>query len=859
MRYSYSLILLVFLCIAVHGVSAAETYVFSGMLGTGESADGQFSGPTGVDIDDAGNVYVADAGNDRVQKFDANGNFIMSLGEGQLSNAHDVAVSDDGLIYVLNNDIYNYVHVLSADGTPITQWGDRVTADGHFLPPTTAIALDSAGYVYVGMLGGNQQINKFSSTGEFVTSWGTNGTGDGQVYGVTGIAVDGIGNVYVAEYGNHRVQKFDPNGVFLAKWGTKGIGWGTPYPGPQFDEPEGIEVDSGGNFYVADSMNCRVQKFDTNGNFIAKWGSRGSGDGQFGTAGYVLPGPADIAIGSTGTVYVSDPDNNRVQKFTRHELPPRPIADGPEIEWQRKLGGRVYTGTTIEEFYTASLTSDGGYFLVGSAQYSASGDFSSPHPGSNGDPDIWVVKLNGAGVIQWERQLGGMGEDYGYSAQQTADGGYIILGSSRSSASGDVTDTNYGVYPTRDLWVVKLDGSGTIQWQRLLGGTGTEVGRSVQQTTDGGYILLGYSSSSASGDVTGINHDPAGYPDSDSDWWLVKLDATGTILWQKLLGGRDGGRGTEHGYSVQQTTDGGFILVGCTERADGDVVGTYNGDYSDYWVVKTDAAGTIEWQKLFGGDGYDVAFSVQQATDGGYILLGESTSGPSGNVTGPFHGEPDIYGDYPADCWVLKLDSTGAIQWQRLLGGSGVDYGYSVQQTEDGGYVLLGSSCSSDSGDVTGTNPSIDGAADFWVVKLNAGGSTQWQRLLGGGGYEFGTAIRQTADGGYMVFGKSSTYDASGDVGGGPGIHWLVKLKAESAEPAPIVKQMPGAAGPPTDTNADGKYDDVNGNGRADFADVVLYFNQMMWIAANEPISAFDYNGNGRIDFADVVWLFNHL
>ncbi|MEN6516851.1 MAG: dockerin type I domain-containing protein [Methanospirillum sp.] len=152
------------------------------------------------------------------------------------------------------------------------------------------------------------------------------------------------------------------------------------------------------------------------------------------------------------------------------------------------------------------------------------------------------------------------------------------------------------------------------------------------------------------------------------------------------------------------------------------------------------------------------------------------------------------HGTTGTDFWVVNLDGTGAIRWQRLLGGGSNDFGTSVQQTSDGGYVLAGYSGSSANGDVTDTN---HGSSDVWVVKLNA------------------TALP--------------------------------------------VSLVPGGTGIPTDTNTDGLYDDVNGNGRKDFADVVLFFNQMTWIAANEPVTAFDYNGNGRIDFADVVWLFNHL
>ena len=238
--------------------------------------------------------------------------------------------------------------------------------------------------------------------------------------------------------------------------------------------------------------------------------------------------------------------------------------------------------------------------------------------------------------------------------------------------------------------------------------------------------------------------------------------------------------------------------------------------------------------------------SVQQTADGGYVLFGDSTSSANGTVTDTSYGG--------RDSWVVRLDSGGAILWQHLLGGSGDDYGYSGQQTNDGGYVLMGASNSSASGDVTDPN---HGSWDFWLVKLDSGGTIQWQKLLGGSGMDYGYAVQQAVDGGYVLFGTSAS-STSGDVTGtnhGGADFWVVKLDAIGTVPA----RVPGGSGLPTDTNTDGKYDDINGNDRRDFADVVLYFNQMAWIATNEPVAAFDYNANTRIDFADVVWLFNHL
>ena len=257
---------------------------------------------------------------------------------------------------------------------------------------------------------------------------------------------------------------------------------------------------------------------------------------------------------------------------------------------------------------------------------------------------VQAVRTDPATV--WQHLLGGLGSEYGYSAGQTADGEYILLGSTDSSHSGNVSGINNGYV---DLWVVKLSGAGDIQWERLLGGIAGDVGKSVQQTTDGGYILLGTSASSASGDVKGTNH---GLPWT-RDLWVVKLNGTGAIQWEKLLGGS----GEEDGYAIEQTVDGGYILLGATESSQsGNVIGTNHGE-SDLWVVKLDSAGGIQWQYLYGGSDSESGCSLQRTADGGYILLGTSTSSQSGDVSGTNHGGIDL--------WVVKLTGTGGIQWQQ--------------------------------------------------------------------------------------------------------------------------------------------------------------------------------------------------
>jgi hypothetical protein len=405
----------------------------------------------------------------------------------------------------------------------------------------------------------------------------------------------------------------------------------------------------------------------------------------------------------------------------------------PTVQWQKSVGG---TGNDYAE--SIQQTNDGGYIVVG-ISYSNDGDVS----GNQGASDCWVVKLNAFGTIEWEKSMGGSGDDNARLIQQTNDGGYIFIGPSDSN-DGDVS----GNHGNLDYWAVKLTSTGVIEWQKSLGGTGYEYAQYIQQTSDGGYIAAG-SSFSNDGDVSG-NH--GGF-----DCWVVKLNNEGTIVWQKSLGGLS----NDEAESIQQTNDGGFILAGHSDSNDGDVSGNHGGP--DYWVVKLSSIGTIEWQKSLGGSGSDQAKSVQQTNDGGYIVAGY-TSSNDGDVSVNYG-----YLDY----WVVKLNSLGTIEWQKTLGGSDFDLAQSIQQTNDGEYIVAGYSYSNDV-DVQ----SSQGNQDFWVVKLSNIGTIEWEKSLGGSGLENASSIQQTNEGGFIVAGSSNSND--GDVSGNQGNfdYWVVQLKS---------------------------------------------------------------------------------
>jgi PKD repeat protein len=339
--------------------------------------------------------------------------------------------------------------------------------------------------------------------------------------------------------------------------------------------------------------------------------------------------------------------------------------------------------------------------------------------------------------IEWQNTIGGSLSDYLQSMQQTADGGYILGGNSYSNISSDKTEVNLG---SGDYWIVKTSAEGVIEWQNTIGGSGNDDLRYIQQTSDGGYIVGGYSNSTISGDKTEINQ-------GNGDYWIVKLSATGTIEWQNTIGSYS----TDVSEVIIQTTDGGYIVGGYSlSGASGDKTEASQGGY-DYWIIKLSNTGNIEWQNTIGGSSTDYLLSINQTTDGGYIVGGHSNSTTSGDKTEASQGSYDN--------WIIKLSSTGAIEWQKTIGGDNTDYLSTIEQTTDSGYIVGGYSNSNISGDKSTAN---QGGYDYWVIKLTPAGTIEWQKTIGGSADDKLLAMQQTADGGYILGGYSQS-GISGD------------------------------------------------------------------------------------------------
>jgi len=369
----------------------------------------------------------------------------------------------------------------------------------------------------------------------------------------------------------------------------------------------------------------------------------------------------------------------------------------PTEEWNRTFGGPAE-----DCGYLVQQTTDGGCILAGyTRSYGA------------GMVDAWLVKTDSRGNEEWNKTFGGPSFDAANSVQQTSDGGYILAGYTSSP------------YAANDFWLVKTDSSGNEEWNKTFGGSFGEVANSVQQTSDGGYILAGYTLSYGAGGM---------------DFWLVKTDSTGNKEWDNTFGGYD----WEEANSVQQTSDGGYILAGWTN--------SYGGGSHDFWLVKTDSSGSEEWNKTFEDTGYERANSVQQTSDGGYILAG---------YTG-------LWGGGDCDFWLVKTDSNGNKQWDSTFGGPSFDVANSVQQTADSGYILAG-----------GTTSYGAGSCDVLLVKTDSNGNMEWNKTFGGPETDWAHSVQQTSDGGYILAGYTRSYGAGGSD------FWLIKVKGEPEENQP--------------------------------------------------------------------------
>jgi len=362
--------------------------------------------------------------------------------------------------------------------------------------------------------------------------------------------------------------------------------------------------------------------------------------------------------------------------------------------WMKTFGG-FYDDTGIE----AQQTSDGGYIVVGETSKSF---------WIYENSDVWLIKTDDKGNMEWDQTFGGSEHDQGSYVMQTNDNGYIITGKTKSYSNGKT-----------DAWLIKTDENGNKIWDKTFGYSDFDSGSEVIQTSDGGYIMVGNVNTSGGG---------------LGDVWIIKVDSNGNKLWDKSFGGK----GHNYGDSIQQTPDGGYIILGSSWIPD--ETNSY-----DVWLIKTDNNGEMLWDKKYHGTDSDHGWSLQQTSNGDFIVVGMTNSG-----------------DGSDNLWLFKTDNKGVMLWEKTFGGPGQNRGYSVRQTSDGGFIIAGD-----------THKNI--RMEALLIKRDSNGEMEWSKTYGGLGNDIFFSVRQTDDGGYILTGYESTLRYS-DL-------WLVKTDSEGNAP----------------------------------------------------------------------------
>jgi hypothetical protein len=383
-------------------------------------------------------------------------------------------------------------------------------------------------------------------------------------------------------------------------------------------------------------------------------------------------------------------------------------------------------GTKNESAQSVIQTQDGGYAVIGHTQ-SMDGDVEGK---SNESYDYWLLKFNASNLLEWQKTYGGTGDDRGTNLIQTNDGGYVIIGKSKSS-DGDVSE-NSGY---DDFWITKLDENGSISWDYSFGYAGSDIPYSIIQTNDNGFFLSGVLDVSASNGL-GNRLSNTQYRHAGGDYWVIKLNAYGIKEWSNYYGGTF----TDNAYDAIQTNDNGYIVVGSSDSEDVDVSNT-KGTY-DFWIIRLSETGAIIWEKSFGGDQVDGARSISQTADGNYLVVGDTRS-----------ANLDISkNNGAADLWMIKISPDGALIWEKTLGGSSFDVGRSVSKTVDDGFLIAGSSRSYD-GDISDNK----GQNDALILKISGNGELVWQKTIGGSEVDFFYGAVELADGSVVAVGDSNS------------------------------------------------------------------------------------------------------
>jgi len=466
-----------------------------------------------------------------------------------------------------------------------------------------------------------------------------------------------------------------------------------------------------------------------------------------------------------------------------------------DILWEKSYGG-----IHADYLFDAQPTADYGFLLAGSSLSDKTGNKTDDN---HGDLDYWIWKMNEKGDLDWQKSIGGSGFDLLQSIKNTRDGGFILAGTSGSGTGFQKKEDCKGI---TDFWVIKLDASGGEQWQRTIGGSGQDELLCAFQTKDGGYMLGGSSSSSPS--TISINKTDEKLTEAKSDlyskseksrgnmdYWIVKLDKQGAIEWQKTYGGKY----ADLLRSMEQTKDGGYILAGYSNSPVSRDKTDSNKGVGDYWILKVDDTGTVQWQYTYGADGDDQPYFIHQTADGGYIVGGNS------NSSNPLTPQGGIVSN-GTDFWVLKLNQEGEVVWSKTYDFGKADILTSLVENQDHTYLIGGYSKTETRQSLIGSVAKKAGVAkdkeginDYIALKIDENGEELWNKTVGSAGEDILRKLIETRDGGYLMAGTSnsgSSKDKNSNIGGTD--FWVVKLKdkKKNEKVKASIEAIPNPAGP---------------------------------------------------------------
>lgn len=400
-----------------------------------------------------------------------------------------------------------------------------------------------------------------------------------------------------------------------------------------------------------------------------------------------------------------------------------------DVIWVKTFGG-----SDEDDAIDVVQANDGNYIVLGYTK-SMDGDVTGK---TSPDVDYWLLKIDSDGNKIWDKTFGGSGEDRATGISKTNDGGYIISGFTGSD-DGDVSE-NAGFH---DYWIVKITGSGDIQWEKSFGFIGQDQSYQVIQTNEGGYFATGFLdvglADGEGNDFSNGQNQTRNGQHSLGDYWGIKMDTDGNKVWRRYFGGSH----VDQSNDVLQTEDGGFLLTGISESSDFDISNARGAN--DFWIIKVSAEGNLLWEKSFGGSETDRAFSVTNSNDGNFIITGESRSSDV-DVSSPKGG---------GDIWAVKFSSSnGSIIWEKSFGGTQFDTSRGITNLGDGLYAIAGSSRSNDI-DVSNNF----GANDAWILLINETGDLVFEKNIGGSNIDFLNNAIGTSNNEIIFIGNSMSND----------------------------------------------------------------------------------------------------